>query len=162
MEISPEKQRYYVQRLLLSRTRLLVKNGFFGLLLMNARFALDEEITTAATDGEKIYFSPDFLESLDEKQLDFVLMHEVLHMALSHCIRGKELDQELYNIACDIVVNSTIFATLPELRGLTIDGYAPMHLTPSGQEGTNYTAEEVYTMFLSPAKSTNAGKNGSP
>lgn len=162
MEISPEKQRYYVQRLLLSRTRLLVKNGFFGLLLMNVRFALDEEIKTAATDGEKIYFSPDFLESLDEKQLDFVLMHEVLHMALSHCIRGKELDRELYNIACDIVVNSTIFATVSELRGLTIEGYAPMHLTPSGQEGTNYTSEEVYTMFLSPAKSTSAGKNGSP
>ena len=88
MEISVEKRKEYVRRLLISRTRLLVKNGFFGLLLMNVEFALDEEMPTAATDGDKIYFSPDFLESLDDKQLDFVLMHEVMHMALSHCVRG--------------------------------------------------------------------------
>ena len=80
MEISVEKRKEYVRRLLISRTRLLVKNGFFGLLLMNVEFALDEEMPTAATDGDKIYFSPDFLDGLDDKQLDFVLMHEVMHV----------------------------------------------------------------------------------
>lgn len=148
MDIPVEKQREYVRRLILSRTRLLVKNGFFGLLLMNVEFGLDITIETAATDGEKIWFSPDFLDELDDRQLDFVLMHEVMHMALSHCFRGKEFDQRLFNIACDVVVNSNIFRAMPELDGLIVAGYPPMRYTPDGKEGADYTAEEVYAMLL--------------
>ena len=157
MEISVEKRKEYVRRLLISRTRLLVKNGFFGLLLMNVEFALDEEIPTASTDGEKIYVAPRFLDALDDKQLDFVLMHEVMHMALSHCVRGLSLDPFQYNIACDIVVNSTILKCMPELEGITVCGVPPMRYAPDGKDGANYTAEEVYAMLVDPS----AGKGKS-
>ena len=49
------------RRILLSRMRILMNHGFYGLLLMHMRFALDPSIDTAATDGMKIYFSPDFM-----------------------------------------------------------------------------------------------------
>ncbi|MBR1747079.1 MAG: hypothetical protein IJ735_02570 [Clostridia bacterium] len=149
MNVTQEEVRAYVRRLIVSRTRLLVKSGFFGLLLMNATFALDETLTTAATDGEKIYFSPTFLSGLTDEQLDFVVLHEVMHMALSHCKRGETFDQRLFNIACDIVVNSTIFRSMPGLSTVRVCGEEPMRLTPDGREGADFTAEEVYAMFLS-------------
>ena len=108
MELSESKINEYMHRILAARTRLLCTNGFYGLLLMHMKFALDDTIDTAATDGEKTYFSPVFLNSISDKELDFVLMHEVLHVVLQHCSRYEGRDKFLFNIACDIVVNSNI------------------------------------------------------
>ena len=104
MELSDQRARECTRRLLLSRTRLLTLNGFYGLLLMHMKFGLDETVSTACTDGEYILFNPDFMESLLDRELDFVLMHEVLHVALQHCFRAGDRDPERFNIACDIVV----------------------------------------------------------
>lgn len=152
MVLSDNKQKEFVRRLLLSRMRLLSTHGFYGLLLMHMRFSLSEEIETAATDGTFIYFSPDFLQELSDKELDFVMLHEVLHGALRHCARGKGRDNELFNIACDIVVNSTILLENHMDRStITLRKYGEaMHLAPNGEEGHCYSAEEVYDMLLNP------------
>ena len=147
--ISDEKKREYVRRLLLSRMRLLNTNGFYGLLLMHAEFSLDFNLETAATDGTKIYFSPKFMDDLSNSELDFVLMHEVLHMALFHCKRRDERDPELFNIACDIVINSTIMhSNNDDKKSITLKKYGEsMNKTPDGDDGYKYTAEEVYEML---------------
>ena len=108
MELSEEKIREYTKRLLKSRMRILCNHGFYGLLLMHIVFSLDEDIDTAATNGTKIMFSPGFLDEISDKELDFVLMHEILHIVLQHCVRGAKFESEQFNIACDIVVNSNI------------------------------------------------------
>ena len=59
------------------------------------------------------------------------------------------MEKELYNIACDIVVNSNILlSNNMDTRTITLrsDGEA-MHLAPNGKEGYEYTAEEVYNML---------------
>lgn len=149
MDLSSEKVNYLSKRLLLSRMRLLTSNGFYGVLLMHMKFALDETCETAATDGEKIMFGYKFLDELTDAELDFVLMHEVLHVALQHCFRGGDRDTELFNIACDIVVNSNIlYSNNMDLNSITIRkmGVA-MHTLPDGEEGYKYTAEEVYKIL---------------
>lgn len=108
MIISEEKKREYARRLLLSRMRILADNGFYGLLLMHMGYGIDENCSTAATDGKKIIFGPAFLEEISDRELDFVMMHEVLHVVLQHCLRRGKRDGERFNIACDIVVNSNI------------------------------------------------------
>lgn len=160
MVISENKVREYQRRLILSRMRLLNKNGFYGLLLMHAGFALEEDVKTAATDGKKIYFAPSFMEELSDSELDFVLMHEVLHMALKHCFRGDNFDQEIFNVACDIVVNSNIlYSNNMDYDSITIKNYGEgMHLTPNGDEGYKYTAEQVYLMLQKGGG--NVGKSG--
>ena len=85
MVLSEEKQKKYMRRLLLSRMRILSVNGFYGLLIMHMKFALDSRLDTAATDGTRIYFGTEFLDSISDRELDFVLMHEVLHVVLQHC-----------------------------------------------------------------------------
>ena len=154
MVLSNEKKREYRKRLLMSRMRLLINHGFYGLLLMHMEFSLDEGCKTAATDGRRIYFHPDFLEVLNDTELDFVLMHEVLHVVLQHCLRLGEREQERFNIACDIVVNSQILLSKNNNpNAITIRKFGEaMHLAPNGKEGHNYTAEQIYEMLSSSGK----------
>lgn len=98
----------YAKRLLLARMRILLRHGFYGLLLMHMKFSLDTGLKTAATDGTRILFSPEFMDQLDDAELEFVMMHEILHVVLEHCFRQGDRENERFNIACDIVVNSNI------------------------------------------------------
>ena len=148
MAIDQSKVTEYTKKLLLSRMRVLASHGFYGLLLSHLKLSLDEACPTAYTDGKKIAFSPKFLEKLNDEETDFVLMHEVLHVVLKHCFRGLDLDNELFNIACDIVVNSNILNSMGgSLRKISIDNAPLMHLAPDGNEGHLYSAEEVYYML---------------
>lgn len=148
MVLSEAEKRDFIKRLLLSRMRILCDHGFYGLLLMHMRFGLDESVGTACTDGKFVVFAPSFLKDLSDKELDFVMMHEIMHVVLQHCMRGDGLDKERYNIACDIVVNSNIlFENDMRLSSITLKKYGvAMHTTPAGKEGYEYTAEQVYDM----------------
>lgn len=163
MEISNEKARQYINRLLLARMRILCNHGFYGLLLMHMIYSIDEGCETAYTDGERIAFSPTFLEELSDKELDFVMMHEILHVVLQHCLRGEDKDNERYNIAADIVINSTIMHENDDkARSITLSKYGEsMHIAPDGKEGYLYTAEEVYEMLQSKQKDSDSGNEKS-
>ena len=164
MDLSKEEKNNLIRKLLFSRTRVLAKYGFLGLLLMHMKMALDESIETAATDAEYIYFSPKFLNELSDNELDFILMHEILHVVLKHCFRDGDRIPELFNIACDIVINSIILQEHGfDLKSITLDKYGTsMHIAPDGKEGCNYTAEEVYEMLEKKMSNKGMkGKNGS-
>lgn len=163
MEISNEKIRLYINRLLLARMRILCNHGFYGLLLMHMIYSIDEGCETAYTDGERIAFSPTFLEELSDKELDFVMMHEILHVVLQHCLRGEDKDNELYNIAADIVINSTVMhENNDKASSIALSKYGEsMHIAPDGKEGYLYTAEEVYEMLQSKQKFSNGGRQKS-
>ena len=156
MALSEEKIREYMKRLLLSRMRILCNHGFYGLLLMYMIYSIDEGAQTAYTDGERIAFGPKFLDDLSDSELDFILMHEILHMVLQHVLRGSDLDQERYNVSADIVVNSNIMLENGgRSNSITLAKYGEsMHVAPDGKEGRLYTAEEVYEM-LPPTKKNN-------
>ena len=151
MELSDINIREYTKRILLSRLRLLCNNGFFGMLLMHMRFGLDCDCETAYTNGKKICLSPQFLDKLSDGELDFIMMHEVMHVALKHCLRGKNYEPERFNIACDIVVNSNILlSNHMDEKSITLKEYGvSMHTAPDGKEGYEYTAEQVYAMLPS-------------
>ena len=151
MVLTNEKKKEYMKRLAMSRLRILMSNGFYGLLLMHLIYALDDNCKTAATDGKRIYFGPEFLETISDTELDFVMMHEVLHVVLQHCFRQGDRDNERFNIACDIVVNSNILlSNNMNRKTISLKKYGEsMHIAPDGKEGYNYTAEQVYDM-LSP------------
>ena len=159
MALSDEQIKGYIRRLLLSRLRILNTHGFYGLLLMHMIYSIEEDLPTACTDGVRITFGPEFLEKLSDSELDFVMMHEILHVVLHHCLRGEDRDHERFNIACDIVVNSNILLeNKGDLSSITIkhEGGPSMHIAPDGKEGHLYTAEQVYDMLppTPPSKKT--------
>ena len=149
MALSEDKIKRYIKRLLLSRMRILCNHGFYGLLLMHMIYAVSEEVKTACTDGIRITFGTKFLDGLTDSELDFVMMHEILHVVLQHCIRGDVEDSESYNIAADIVVNSNIMLENGgKVSSITLSKYGTsMHVAPDGKEGYEYTAEQVYAML---------------
>lgn len=162
MALSESKIKGCIKRLLLSRMRILYNHGFYGLLLMHMIYAVSEEIETACTDGVRITFGIDFLDSLSDSELDFVMMHEILHVVLQHCFRGNVEDPESYNIAADIVVNSNIMLENGmKASSITLSKYGiAMHVAPDGKEGHEYTAEQVYAML--PKNLNKKGNNKSP
>jgi predicted metal-dependent peptidase len=97
----------------------------------------------------RITFGPDFLENLSDRELDFVMMHEILHVVLQHCLREDDRAHQEFNIACDIVVNSNILLENNMSRNsITLKKYGEsMHIAPDGKEGYEYTAEQVYNML---------------
>ena len=130
-----------------ARAKLIRDNPFFGHLAMSLQLACGS-CGTACTDGERLVFDPDFAEALrSDQEMEFVILHEVLHCVLEHCTRRGCRDANLYNIACDIVVNSTILE-MWGIQTICVAGEEPMHLAPNGTEGRNYNAEEIYQMFL--------------
>lgn len=151
MEKFDKRTNEIVKRLQDARLSLLSKQPFYAILLLHMRFALDTSCETSYTDGERIAFNIDFIEALSDKELEFVLMHEVLHAALGHPFRKQsDFDLECYDLACDIVVNSNILYSFNnDISSITIKNYGiAIHKTPSGKEGYECTVEEVYEELL--------------
>jgi predicted metal-dependent peptidase len=94
-----------------TRVKMLKNSPFFGTLLLHTQWREEEGISTAATDGQVLLLNREFMESLSAAHFQSVLLHEMLHMALSHVERMKdkfEIDPQTSNIAADIVVNGII------------------------------------------------------
>jgi predicted metal-dependent peptidase len=49
---------------------------FFGAVLMSGDVHIDMSVSTGATDGLNCYYNPDFILSLTEPELRFLLIHE--------------------------------------------------------------------------------------
>ena len=141
-----EDRRLLVKRLSDARTRVVLQYPFYGNLVLHLKFSL-ANCGTAATDLRRIIFDPQFLHKLSDEEIDFVLMHEVMHCALNHPKRRKNRNNVLFNIACDIVVNSNIIHSMGR-SFFQVAGEEAMHLTPKKKEGFLYSAEEVYEMLL--------------
>ena len=138
--------RELTNKLLLVRTRLVSTHPFFGRLLLHLQLGY-ADCETAFTDMKRIVFDPNFAKRLNDEELRFIFLHEVMHCVLHHCTRGRELKPRLYNIACDIVVNSLILEMLGT-DNFRIDDFDVMHLVPDGREGRLFNAEEVYEMLI--------------
>lgn len=136
----------FAQDVAACKVRLREQTTFFGLLMQRVVCAVDTQCPTACTDGRRIYFGIPFCTRLDADELLFVMWHELMHIVLGHCFRAAGHDAQLYNIAADIVVNSTIRHMMS--ISISIDNKPLMHLTPKGEEGYLYTAEEVYHMLI--------------
>ena len=176
MELSDDKIREYTKRILMSRMRLLVNHGFYGILLLHVKFRLTDEIEIAGFGVDKneyyIFINPKILDNISDAEIDHILMHEILHIALQHDKRGQDLIPEKFNIACDIVIESNILKSFDmDINSifLSVNGGIQEHLAPNGNEGYLYTAEEVYNMLdLIPGDpikgpgSVHVDKNGNP
>ena len=156
-----------IKRLQNARLSLMAKQPFYALLLMNMKFALDLSCETAYTDGDRVAFNPDFMNEIDDNELEFVLMHEVLHAALAHPFRHQsDYEQQEFDYACDIIVNSNILYSFGmDKSKITLKKYGEsMHLMPNGEEGYKYSVEEAYKMLIAasakPNKQNGKGQKG--
>ena len=128
-----------IEKVIAGRVRLLFRTVFFGTLITHLQLKEVPDLNppTMATDGRSLFFHPEFSEKLSKPEMEFVLAHEVLHLALlSHLRRGTR-DPKLWNYATDYCINLLLkdehFQLLPDCL---ID-----------EKFRDWSAEKIYNWF---------------
>ena len=89
----------------------LMRNPKFALLqgvMMVGRTSVVDDIPTASTNGRDEKYGRKFVAALTDKELAFVVAHEVSHKMYRHLTTWKKLSDENHsraNSACDYVIN---------------------------------------------------------
>ena len=96
-------------RIIVARVGLLLRHPFFGNMATRLKVQhCDDWCPTAATDGKHLFYNTQFFNALTNKEIEFVIAHEILHCVFDHIIRREDRDPIIYNIACDYIVNNTL------------------------------------------------------
>ena len=79
--MTAERKRRLRQKLQASRERLLTLHPSLAILLMYLRFVATPHVRKMSTNGRCIFFSADYLDRLYHSEVDFLLCHQILHIA---------------------------------------------------------------------------------
>lgn len=105
---------------------LIKTKPFYAHFIQQMNRIETEKIPTLAvniTERINLFFNSKFLEGLKPEERVACLEHEVLHLLNLHLFRGKDKNARIFNVACDLAINSFIanlpkMALLPEHFGL--------------------------------------------
>lgn len=114
------------QRVTTAYAKLALREPFIAAVMTRVKREVSDyegRVPTAATDGNTVWFNPDFIANLNDNELFGVVIHEALHVVLMHMWRRGSRDPKLWNIANDAIINRYIKTksySLPE-RHVSID-----------------------------------------
>ena len=92
-----------------------------GVLMIGSR-TVDDKVKTACTNGRDELYGRAFIESLNDAELRFLVLHECYHKLYRHLTTWRHLyddNAQLANMACDYVINI-------KLTDDNADGFAQM------------------------------------
>lgn len=83
---------------------------FFTTLCFSLRHEYSDRLPTAATNGKRVRYNPEFFMGLDVDERVFLMLHETSHVAYFHCdkVRVAGRDPRKWNIAADHVINLSL------------------------------------------------------
>lgn len=138
-----------MERIITARVGLLLRHPFFGNMATRLRIlAADEWLPTAAVDGRNLYYNTQFFNAMDNKEVEFVVAHEILHMVYDHLERREDRIPMLYNIAADYKVNNTLVRDRIGTKPKIVDCFQDFKYEAD-------TSEEIYDKLFEEAQ-----KNG--
>ncbi len=95
-----------------ARAQMLMKYPFFGSLALFLQPKEDPSTKTMRTEGFDLIYHDNFVQGLVKTggitMLMGALVHEVMHAALQHIWRRGTREQDLWDMACDYVVNHIV------------------------------------------------------
>ena len=125
-------------RIIVARVGLLLRHPFFGNMATRLKIVCgDAWCPTAAVDGRNLYFNTQFFNALSNREIEFVIAHEILHCVFDHLMRREDRDALIYNIAADYIVNNILVRDRIGEKPKIIDCYQDFKYE-------NWTSEEVY------------------
>lgn len=113
-------------------------NTFLGSIMCGLDIILDDECSSACTNGLQIKINSKFFENLSDKARIGLILHELWHVGRLHSLRCKNRDHKTWNIACDIVINNWL------------DDKGYKEITQKGlvnHEYDNKSEEEIYELL---------------
>lgn len=93
---------------------------------------------TADTDGINITFEDNFVGTLNDDELQGIILHEVRHITDMHVMRKGDRDHDTFNQACDHVINLELIAS----------GYVLPDWVLKDTRFRNMSVEEVYDILI--------------
>jgi len=96
------------KRVLKARTQMIISSPFFGSLVLRLNVIMSDVTKRMATDGVYLVYNPEFIKRINNRELQAIICHEVMHCALLHMTRIGTRDHEKWNVACDYAVNLII------------------------------------------------------
>ena len=115
-----------------------------GVLMIGKR-SIKDDIPTACTNGRDEFYGRDFVDSLNDKQLRFLVLHEVYHKLYRHLTTWRWMYDEypqLANMACDYVINAKLVDDNLADGFATMDGPLTMGCLDAKYRG--WDSAEVY------------------
>lgn len=151
--MSEIKDKQANDKIIRSRIQLLMKFPFYGTLALSLEVIEDYSVGTAATDGKKFYYNPEFINNLTEAEVNWITAHEVMHAALGHIWRRGSRQHEKFNIAADYAIHSILH------ESETNDFKMPKGCLYD-TKFDNKAAEEIYDMLPDPPSVKMNGSGG--
>lgn len=148
-EALAEMRKEVLDKVIVARVGLLLRHPFFGNMATRLKIeACDDWCPTAATDGRHLYFNTQFFNALSNKEIEFVIAHEILHCVFDHLTRREDRNPMLYNISADYIVNNLLVRERIGEKPKLIDCFQDFKYD-------GWTSEEVYDELFKEAE-----KNG--
>lgn len=137
-----------------AKAQLVIDQPFFASLLLGMPMEEEKRIKTIATNGEKIFYNPEFMDTLTLPETVFVLAHEVMHCVFLHFLRKGSRNHNKWNIAGDYIINNVLHQ---EKVGImpSMALHNP-NLVTQGKE----TTEGVYDLLPDSAEQNSPGEPG--
>ncbi|MEO0245723.1 MAG: VWA-like domain-containing protein [candidate division WOR-3 bacterium] len=125
--------------------KVVMEHPFFRKLLLETVFEEELNIPTACVYGDgRFKVNPNWFKELSEFDRVFVILHEILHIALCHFTRLGQRERFLWNIATDLAINSMLLK-----MGFKIDRLKENSLFPERFGFKEcLSAEEYYRLLL--------------
>jgi len=135
-----------VESLAKASKELMLKEPFYGLLLMSLNKIWSKKLPTAGVRLNKINYelaiNPDFWESLPMEQKVGVLKHELLHIGFFHLVNfTKYANKKVLNIAMDLEINQYIERSMLPEDGMFLDTFPELELEE--RKGTRYYYDKL-------------------
>lgn len=98
------------KKIVRARVAMVLDSPFYGHIAMQLEPVRREDLTppTMGTDGYRLFYHPDFVNSIPEEELIGVISHEVGHLVLLHLTRRQNREKFRWNFACDFAVNDLV------------------------------------------------------
>lgn len=125
------------KRMIDARGILVLQDSFFGILSYKLDIIENTNIPTCATDGKRLLYNPDFVNSLRMNELVGVFAHEVMHNMMGHGWRKNNREHKKWNVACDYAINPILIDC----------GFVLPKDCLSDSQYKNKSAEEIYPML---------------
>ena len=132
-----------------------------GILMVGTRTVADNyrgrPVSTACTNGKDEVYNPDFIKSLNDAELRFLVLHEAYHKLYRHLVIWMWMWKQNHlaaNMACDFVINI-------KLVDDNVDGFATM--TGPLEQGcldTKYRGWDIARVFHDLLKDAKGGGKG--
>jgi predicted metal-dependent peptidase len=133
-------------RIIVARVGLLLRHPFFGNMATRLQIkSADDWLPTAAVDGRNLYFNTQFFNAMNNKEIEFVIAHEILHCVFDHLGRRADRDHKIYNIAADYIVNNLLVRDRIGVKPSIVDCFQDFKYD-------NWSSEDVYDDIYKQAK----------